>query len=134
MITKNYVVFYSPGTFFAESTSKEIDSWDTEKAIALSKEITERYGARPYGFRFKTLERDENDASMFPQTKETKTSGMYFLGGTIYTLEQIKARNDPNDRILIRNMESNGVNRVVENTNSYKTTRLFEDGDTFIKI
>jgi hypothetical protein len=34
---KNFVIFYSPGTFFAEDTTEPIDSWDVEKAKKMAK-------------------------------------------------------------------------------------------------
>jgi len=49
---KHFVTFCSPGSFVSEETTKPIESWDTEKAIILSKEITERYNSKPYGFYF----------------------------------------------------------------------------------
>lgn len=58
---KHFVKFYSAGSFVAEETVKEIDSWDVNKAIEMSKDITERYGAKPYGFRFITKGRTDAD-------------------------------------------------------------------------
>lgn len=121
----HFVIFFSPGTFFAEQSRKSIDSWDIEKALKMVKGITERYNATPYGFCFTTRTRGENDLD----SRETKRSKMYFLGGTVLTLEDIKARNDPNDQILVSNMEGNGYKRVVQNCNSWKWTRPFHDGD-----
>ena len=125
---KHFVEFYSPGTFISESTSKEIDSWDVDKAVEMSKTIFERHGAKPYGFRFITRERkeDELDSSV------AETSNMYYLGGEIYTLEQIKAKNNPADSILISNMERNGWNRIIVNTNSWKFTAPFLVGDVVL--
>jgi hypothetical protein len=31
-VKQHFVTFYSPGTFFAETSEKPIDSWDVEKA------------------------------------------------------------------------------------------------------
>jgi hypothetical protein len=51
---KHFVIFFSPGTFMAETTAKTIESWDTGKAIEMAREIKERYDATPYGFCFTT--------------------------------------------------------------------------------
>ena len=51
---RHFVTFYSPGTIVAETTTREIDSWNVDDAVAMSRFIQERYGARPYGFRFST--------------------------------------------------------------------------------
>ena len=104
---KHFVVFCSPGTFFNETTEKSIDSWDVDKAVEMAKSVIERYNAIPFGFYFTTRERKKDELD----SKKTKESGMYFLGGTIYTLKQIKDRNNPDDRILISNMENNGYNK-----------------------
>jgi len=125
---QHYVEFYSPGTLFAETTMKEIDSWDVDAAIAMADEIIERHGATPFGFRFVTRERtdDELDA------KRTASSGMHHLGGVKLTLAQVKARRNPKDRTLISNMEVNDIPAVVENRNSWLSTQPFNEGDTLL--
>lgn len=127
-IRRHFVHFYSPGTFFNEETTKEIDSWDIEKACYTAHGITERYGATPYGFSFSTSERGPQDW----EPHEIARSGIYYLGGCILTLEFIKGRNDPNDRILISNMEGNGWSRVIENRNSWKCVRPFAKDDVLL--
>jgi hypothetical protein len=125
---KHFVRFYSPGTFVAEQSELPIDSWDTEKAIELSYTIRERHGALPYGFQFITRSRTDDDLD----SKVSATSNMYYLGGEILTLEDIKSRKDPKDSILILNMEGNGWDRVVVNTNSYKWTQPLNRGDVVL--
>lgn len=125
MKKKHFVQFLSPGTFSSESTVKEIDSWDIEKAKLMSQSIVERYGARPYGFRFFTEEKSNNESA----AQVTATSGIYFLGGTLLSLADIIARNDPNDQILISNMQMNSYDFVIVNENSYKITLPFSDND-----
>jgi hypothetical protein len=116
---QDFVCFLSPGTFFNEETSKPINGWDVDLAMEMAKSVTERYNATPYGFYFYTKGRGDDDLD----SKILNTSPTYFLGGKIETLEEIKARNDPNDRILISNMENNDYDRVIVNTNSWKTTQ-----------
>jgi hypothetical protein len=74
---KHFVEFLSPGTFFAEITTVPIESWDTKKAQELAHGISERHSATPYGFRFITRSRGQDDLD----SKVTARSGMYFLGG-----------------------------------------------------
>jgi hypothetical protein len=127
---KYFVTFYSPGTFVSEEDEHEIDSWDVKEAVKLSKDITQRYGAKPYGFRFSVRSRGPNDLD----SKVTKTSGMYYLGGEVFTLEQIKARNNPKDQILIDNMRFNNIKRIVENRNSYLFTGALDDDDVVLDM
>lgn len=127
---KHFVVFSSPGTFFHEETQLPIDSWNVDEAVEMSKGIVERYGSKPFGFRFVTNERSDD----MLDSKVTARSPMYFLGGTILTLDDVKARNDSANDILIRNMESNGYARVVENTNSWKITIPLNDNDVVLTV
>jgi hypothetical protein len=124
---KHFVKFYSPGVLFSEISTLPIDSWDVNKAIEMSYSIKERHGATPYAFRFIT-----RGCSNEVDSKIIKQSNMYYLGGEVYTLQEIIDRNDPNDRILIDNMKHNNYDRVICNCNSYKWTAPLERGDVVL--
>jgi len=125
---KHFVTFYSPGTFVSEETIEKIDSWDVDKAIKMSRKIVERYNAIPFGFQFSTRERGKKDLD----SKETKRSGMYYLGGDVFTLEQVKALNDPKNEILIQNMECNKYEKVIRNQNSFTIWLPINAGDVVL--
>jgi|SRR6185369_12565596 len=126
---KHFVTFLSPGTFVAEETTKEIDSWDVDKAMEMSGQIIERHNALPYGFYFTTLERGDEDFN----PRQTSKSGMYYLGGDVLTVDDLKAQNDSSNDILISNMEINGWHKVVVNRNSWSWTQPLEEGDVVLK-
>ncbi len=126
---KHFVTFFSPGTFVAETTEQPISRWDVEEAKRRVRKIHERHGATPYGFRFTTRRRDDNDLD----SKIVATSQMYFLGGVIETLEEVKARATRNDSVLILNMEGNGYKRVITNTNSWRWTQPLNDTDVVLE-
>ena len=126
---KHFVMFYSPGTFVSEMTEKEIDSWDVEKAKELAHSIKERHNATPFGFRFITRSRNDDELD----SKITEKSNMYYLGGKIRHLDFIILENNPDERILISNMKMNGWDRVVENTNSWKVTQPLEKDDVVLE-
>ena len=129
-IVRHFVTFYSPGTFVAEQTEKPIDSWDVARAIEMSRGIVERYDARPFGFRFSTRSRGTDDLD----SKVTATSRMYYLGGKVETLEEVKARATDKDRILIANREGNGWNRVVTNDTPWRSTHPLEGDDVVLDL
>lgn len=126
---QHFVTFFSPGTFFAEDTTKPIDAWDVEKAMEMARSITERYSAKPFGFRFTTRSRRDEELD----SKVTAISPMYFLGGTVETLEQVKARATDEDRILVSNMECNGYKRIITNNNSWRWTQPLDDDDVVLE-
>jgi hypothetical protein len=115
---KHFVTFLSPGTFVHEETTLPIESWDVEKACEMAHDINERHGSRPFAFEFSTRERGEKDLD----SKVTKESGRYFLGGTLLTAKEIKAMEEKPGQydILISNMRCNGWPRVVVNDNSWR--------------
>ena len=127
---KHFVEFLSPGTFFAEQTELPIDSWSVDEAVEMSKKITERYGAKPYGFRFLTKSR--NDADL--DSHISNRSGTYYINGVVKTLEEIKAENNPNNRILISNMECNKWDKVVITTSPYRWTQPFTQDDRIVEV
>jgi hypothetical protein len=128
MMEKHFVTFYSPGTFFSETSEKPIDNWDVEAAVLMASDIKERHGAKPYGFRFTTRSRGETDLD----SKVSATSGMYYLGGRVETLAEVEARNDPKESILRSNMRANGIERIIVNDNSWRFTGALEDGDVVL--
>jgi ATP sulfurylase len=129
-VKKHFVTFYSPGTFMAEESTQEIDSWDVDKAVKLAKKVKERYGARPYGFQFSTRERGPDDFN----SKETKRSGTYYLGGKVWTLAQLEKKADPKEEILRSNMRGNGWDKVVVNDNSWRWTQPLQKNDTVLDV
>ncbi len=126
---KHFVTFMSPGSFVAETSELPIDSWDIKKAVEMSSGIKERYGATPYGFYFTTRERKDSELD----SKVIKTSGMYYLGGEVFTLAQMKQKNDPDDKTLIGDMECNKWDKIVVNTNSWKWTQPLKENDVILK-
>lgn len=125
---QHFITFYSPGTLIAEQTTKPIPSWDIEQAITLAATITERYGAKPYGFQFSTRSRTESELD----SSEVARSPMHYMNCHVESLEEIKARQDPNDRILISNMQCNGWNRVVRTKEGWRWTQPLLDKDVVI--
>ena len=126
---KHYVTFYSPGTIVPETDTHEVDSWNVNAAVEMSYEINQRHGARPYGFRFTTRERGPDDFD----SKVTATSGTYYLGGEVMTLEQVRAKKRSGDATLITNMKINNIERVIENCNSWRSVTEFKDGDVVLQ-
>lgn len=125
---QHFVTFYSPGTFFDETTTKPIASWDVEQAKDMARSIMERYNATPFGFSFSTRTRSEVELD----SHEVATSPMYYLGGEIYTIEQIRERANPDESILLDNMEGNGYDRVIFNNNSWRVVKPIVDGDVVL--
>lgn len=128
LMKKHFVRFLSPGTFFTETVDREIDSWNVEAAIQMALDLHKKRGSKPFGFVFITRAREDDELD----SREVDSSHVYFLGGTIQTLAEIKARNDRNDRILISNMEANDWPAVVVNTNSWKVTQPFQKDDVLL--
>lgn len=125
---QHFVTFYSPGTFVAETTQKPIDSWDVDRAAQMAKGITERYGAKPYGFVFSTRARGDDELD----SKVVSKSPFYYLSGKIETIEEIRKRNDPKERILLSNMEINGYEKVIRMTDGWAWSQPLEKDDVVL--
>jgi hypothetical protein len=125
---KQFVTFYSPGTFVSEETTKPIDAWDVDTAMKMAHGIVERYEATPFAFRFSTRSRGEKDLD----SKTTKTSCLYHLGGKIETLAEVESRNDPKEEILRSNMRGNGYDKIVVNDNSWRSVHPLGKDDVVL--
>jgi hypothetical protein len=128
-IKKHFVQFFSPGTFVPETTTNEIEKWDVPTAIEMAKNITERYGAKPYGFRFLTRSRSAEELD----SKVTDTSPTYYLGGRVMTLDEVK-QEMPDEKILISNMVINKIERVIVNDNSWRFTGELRKDDIVLNV
>ena len=127
---KHFVIFYSPGTFVAETDERPLSSWDVNEAVKLAKSITQRYNAKPYGFQFTTRERTSKELD----SKVIKTSPMYYLSGKVETLEEIEARNDPKEEILRSNMRSNKCKRVIRMNTPWEWIEPFNNSDIVLHV
>ena len=132
-----FVTFVSPGTFFAETTTLPIASRDLSLAVKMSRKITERYGSRPYGFRFETRIvadpiPDGCGGSLAVEPKTVDTSSMHFLGGKVETFADVERRADPKESILCGNMSGNGMWIVVTTTSPYRSTCEFKPADVVV--
>lgn len=131
IMIKHFVTFLSPGTFVNEETERPIDSWDANKASEMAHDIIERHGSRPFGFQFSTRERKDDELD----SKVTKISGIYFLGGVILTVADVEKMNNKQKEkydILLANMRSNKWDRVVMNDNSYRIFQPLNADDTLL--
>lgn len=102
---KDFVTFLFPGAFLSEDARYEISSWDVEEALI-------RYNTfkqKPFAFYFTRMERKETDWT--PQ--EIAKSGKYYINGTVKSLEDVKAENNPRNSILIDNMRINKWDRII---------------------
>lgn len=135
---QNYVTFLSPGTFFHEDSTEPIENWDIEAAIKLSKDVIERYGAKPFGFYFTTMLTadpipDGEGGTLKVTPKEVaRSQGTYFLGGVVENYDTVKERADPKESILRSNMECNNFAFIITNTNSWKSVHPFGEADIVV--
>lgn len=125
---QHFVTFYSPGTFFAEDRTLPIDAWNVDDAVAMSANIIERYGAKPYGFRFTTRGRSEDELD----SKVIATSPMHYIGGKVETLAEVVARDDPKESVLRANMECNGYERIWRTTEGWSWTQPLKADDVVL--
>jgi len=133
---KHYVDFLSPGTFVSEESSAPIEDWDTHKAAQMATHILERYGARPYAFRFRTmLTRDplpDGEGGLFQvQPKEVAKSGLHFICGEVIRYDDIPD-DDKARRILKANMRNTDCALAVETRNGYRHTAYYSSADCIV--
>jgi hypothetical protein len=130
---QEYVVFWSPGTLFAESTSKPIERRDIGMAVRMAKDVVERHAARPYGFHFETRIvsdpiPDGEGGTMDVPPKPVDASGIHFLNGKLRRYDEVVALDDPRECILRSNMKYNDP-IVCETRNSWLSTMPFREKD-----
>ena len=126
-----FVEFMSPGTFIDETTEKPIEAPDPAMAMKMAKGIEERYGSKPYGFRF--IQRlvaddvpDGEGGMLKVKPKTMQASGTHYIKGKLRTYDDVVRDADPNEDILQSNMRCNGWWVVCETRNSWRHTGIFD--------
>ncbi len=132
---QHFAVFYSPGTFVSETSERAVESWSIEEAFRAAQGITERYGAKPFGFDFETrLVTVASESVPSTTLKVLKRSKRHYIDGRVMTLADVE-RELPGETILISNMRGNGIARVVTGpvrSKGWRWTHQFNDGDVLI--
>ena len=98
---KHYVEFYSPGSFFPETSVREIKSRKFPLTIPKS----------CYGYHFFDMEQIEKNGEIL-NGKRKNNSGMTYFGKE-YSIEELE-RDFPKEKILIRNIKGNGYLAAVK--------------------
>jgi len=57
---------------------------------------------------------------------------LFFLGGKLYTFDEVVKRNDPKEEILRSNMEVNEYWVIIQNDNSWRFTGEFSEEDAIL--
>jgi len=97
------VTFYFPGSFFAEESSRETDTTDPQEIAKTAPEGSFCFSLRNYIEKTTTVDGEE-----FKKIEaDGEGGGRYYLGGTVYTLAEIKEKFSSKSS-LISNLESNG--------------------------
>ena len=128
-VKQNYVTFLSPGSFLPEERTRTIGTWNVNEATKLAEDVEEHYGATPHSFYFSTRGRGNQDMD----SRELSRSGMYYLHAKIESLQEIRERDDPADKILIKNMEGNEWDRVVVNKKGHRWVQPLMEGDVVLE-
>jgi hypothetical protein len=99
---KQYVTFYLPGVFLSEETTRAVESRDVG-----SLDIPE------YAFAFQFWEREEiEQGGEVLKGSKQNVSGRHYPGARLMDVADVLVE-EPNNRILVANMEGNGWERVV---------------------
>ena len=128
--------FFSPGTLFAETTLRPLETGTLEEAVTVAKSITERYNARPYGFDLVTMlvaepVDDGEGGKMEVPPKEVERTGRHFLGGDIVLYEEAVSEAGEGS-IWATNMRGNRDPICVVITNGFKSTQVFREKDCIV--
>lgn len=121
---KSKVKYYFRGFFFDEHSVLDISDRSIKKAIEQAPD-----GAFAFSF-YDVQETPDLGPEFEVRSVPLRESGMYFIDAEVFSLGQLRAKNDPSLRILITNMESNGWEYAVHcRTGNWKP---FEQNDRLV--
>lgn len=133
MQTKQYylVTYYSPGTFFAETSAYKFDNFFLRHFVKKAESITERYNAKPYGFcveKYEEIVGLPNGFECKPKLLE-KAEGTFFINGKVVFSRDLDKEKDG---IFISNLERNSQGVGITSTNSYRFNSYFSESDFIV--
>lgn len=99
-----YVTFIYPGSFFAETSRRKVESRDPSAVTDIPE--------MAYGFFFESRLETETDGKIISGPMENR-SGTYYLGGTVLDWRGV-VKEIPKNEILLSNMAINGWDRVIK--------------------
>ncbi|PZM08070.1 hypothetical protein CPY51_30470 [Rhizobium tubonense] len=106
-MSKEYAVFLFNGSFTNTERPVQVPCRDVDRATEIAQQLTLQYGAPPFAFHFESRV-DSLDSI-------GNRSGLYYLGGTIQTLAEIRAECNPSNQRMIWNLEARGIDKIVTN-------------------
>lgn len=125
---KYFVEFYYPGVLFTETDVVPIP----RKSVKLVMEMASKLKTIPFGFSFLTKAKGRDGKFDVIISKSNHT---YYLGGEILTLKEAvkenKKRNGEYD-ILISNMMTNNIDKVIVNRNSFRVILPLKKKDVIL--
>jgi hypothetical protein len=133
---KHRVTYYCPGTFVDETETREVASWDVRAATMVALTVDARYGARPYAFRFTTLDAPapimRGGRAFKADPVQVAESPMHFLGARLLALSDLHRLADEDDGrygVIYKNAEHFGWAGVAETCTPFLHFAPFKDGD-----
>ena len=124
------VTFYSPGTFFSETSSIRLDELDINKILKKAKGTSERYNAKPYGYTWKQIrEFFIGKEKLEKEEVLDESKGYIFITGNVIFSKDL---TNPDENIFKSNLESNAGGVGIQNFNSYKFSYFFDKNDIII--
>jgi hypothetical protein len=130
--TRKYVTatFLFPGSLFPEESEREVDTKDPKAVAKLAPKGAFCFVLQGWVTKTTTVNGED-----FEKTeRDGKGTGRFYLGGTVYTLAQLKAKfgSDPDKRILISNIEGNDWGKAIQcRTGNWQP---FTDQDVLLDI
>lgn len=106
---KHMARYYYPGFLFSEESTRVLDLRDPQLAVQMAPESA-------FCFVLYDIEEAPDLGPDFAVTPKPKNeSGRYYIGGRLYTIDEVRAMNLQGDyTILISNMESNHWDYVIQ--------------------
>ncbi len=105
------VTFLTMGKLTAKVWCRPIALWDSTTACRMIHAIADHEGARPFGFFFTSWRVEPDRVSEISGVVKGKrvlsrTSSLFFVSGTVKTLDEIEEEDDGRARILIQNLRA----------------------------